>query len=359
MNRIAMQRRVRLVLFAGVVAVCGNATVTAQSSTLVFHTSAGFDLVSSEATGADGFPYAGLGASGNLRYLLPGDGLLSTSLLADLRYYGGELGDFQDRYTGAVDLRYPIGPVRIKTTGEVDASVRNLGDGALVIPAWSIDLFYGSSDFTPFTGYYGDYRWSETDAAHRALNGARLGMIHDYSLDFGWGAEVRGEISQFPQEFVLDESGETSSAERRDRRLDARFTADGLIGYFHSWSVDTGGGIVVSNANRLVSENDVTTVEARSEDRWISYAEGSLQLSPSRNIGIEVGIDLHHDIYTHRQYAGSPVRRTGVSGTLRADYTPNGEVFFVADTGGGWNTSADPYLEGGYLTASFRIEYSF
>lgn len=346
-------------MVVSLVAFCGNAMVPAQSSVLLINTTTGFDMVSSGADVPDGFPYVGLGASGNLRYPLPAGGLLSSSLLADLRYYGGELRDLQDRYTGAVDLRYPVGPLRIETKGELDASIRNLGEGSLIIPAWSIDLFYDMSDFVPYTGYYGSYRWTETDEAIRAVHGARLGITHDSSLDFGWGTEVHGELSLFSRQFVLDESGKNSSTERRDRRLDVQLSTDGLIGYFHSWSVNAGGGIVVSNANRIVSENDVDTVEAHSEDRWTSYAEGSLQLSPSRSIGFETGIDVHHDRYTHRQYGDSSVRQWGASAFMRADYSPNGALFFVADAGGGWDVATDPNLEGGYVTASFRVEYSF
>lgn len=359
MNRFTCIHQIRMYFVLGLFAVGGTLIVPAQSSVLLFSTSIGVDLVSSGAEVSEGIPYAGLGASGNLRHLLPGDGLLSTSLLADLRYYGGTIGDLQDRYTGALDIRYPVGPVRIETKGEIDASARNLGEGALIIPAWSVDVSYGTSDFTPYTGYYGSYRWSETDTALQAVHGARVGITHDYSLDFGWGTELRGEVSHYPRQFVLDESGESSATERRDRRLDVQLSADGLIGFFHSWDAGAGGGILVSNANRIVSETDGNAVEADSEDRWISYVEGSLQFSPSRSVGFETGVDLHHDGYLHRRHEGSPVRQWGGSGFLRADYTPNGALFFVTDVGGGWDASADPDLVGGYATASFRVEYSF
>ncbi len=313
----------------------------------------------------DYVPFYSASFTGGYRTALDGGGFISGSFVSDLRYYRGSVDDLDDRYLLVLDAGAPLGPNRLKVNAQLDSSIHNFGAGWLIAPTWSADLYFGDgkraepAPLVPVAGYFGSYRRQDGARDTRLVQGIRFGVEQDRSLAFGWGLETLGSWEYYPDWDTLEVTGETADETRRDLRVEAAATMEGLIGFFHTWDVRLSAGRLFSNANRWIEDGDLSELEKNSEDRVYAGINGALELSPHRNIGIELGLGLDHDWYTDREYDGDRVDRLGMRGSLRLDYTPNGALFFVLDAQSRWNHSVDPAMDGQYATVTGSIEYSF
>jgi hypothetical protein len=299
------------------------------------------------------------------RRALVGGGYLSGSALAELVYYRGGIDDVADRQSVTLEVGHPLGDHRAIWGFQLGSSFHNLDQGIYLEPSWSGDLLFATTTTTttrstvPKAGYFGSYRYDEGSGGDRLVQGVRIGFEQDASVYFGWGMEASGAWEHYPEQDVLDSTGEPSGERRHDGRIGLTGTAEGLIGFFHSWEVEARTGMRFSSANRLVVVEETVQLEEGSENRVTGGVAGRLLLSPRRDLGVESSLSADNQYYLSREYKNEAVNLLSINGAIRLDYTPDGALYFVLDLGAGRNFSNDPWFDDWYGTVTGSVEYSF
>lgn len=297
------------------------------------------------------YPYGELSGTLGYRGLLGEQGYYAGSLYGGLRYYGEELNDLADEQLLSLEIGTSLGGVDLQAEAALSSSFYNLNNGVDLFPDWQL-LFRPDPwepELTPRFTYFGSYRYEEEGISDRMVQGAGLGVEGDPSIRFGWFADLLGAYERFPdQEATLD------GGTRQDGRFSLVLGADGLIGFFTGWEIESESGIRLSNA------------ESPSEDRLFSELLGTVQFSPVQELGVELGLTAEEAYYLDREVreesgalTDDPLRQFALSGLLRLDYTPNGALFFVLEGEAGRSFSQDPRFEGWSSRLSFQVEYSF
>jgi len=246
------------------------------------------------------------------------------------------------------------------------AASSDLGDDTTTIaPDWSAGWDHELSDTwrTQFT-YSGLARieelsdGEETDT-DRVSHGVDLDLAWDPSLLIGYRTGPSAAITLYPDWNVLDDDGTESDEGRRDISAEYRLAAEGLIGFFTLWSVETAAGIVDSTANRRI-DGDLE----ESEDRTTARTNLTVTTRPSRTISLAAALTLDAGWYTDR----TPLDTDGVprnDGTtheiwtalsLDTDWRLTDRWSLSVGADGGRVFSNDELLAGWTISATLGLE---
>lgn len=327
------------------------ATITALEPVIVLGGGGGATWFDEPGSSAAFAPYTELSGTIGNRGLLGGDGYYAASLFGGLRYYGGDIEEFEDEQLLSLELGTPFGGLELEAEAALSSSFYNLARGVFLVPEWRLELTPDAWDrsLTPRGIYFGSYRFEEEAITDRLVQGARLGVEAEPSIRFAWYADLLAAYERFPDQ-EIGPGGDV----RQDGRFSIVLGADGLIGFFTGWELENESGLRLSNAQ----QPDL--------DRLFSELDGTLRFSPLQEVGLEIGASIREEYYLNRDAladdgssTGDPLRETSFSALISADYTPNGALYFVLEGGAGRSFSRDPAFEGWSSTLSLQLEYSF
>lgn len=264
----------------------------------------------------------------------------------------------------AVRLLVPAGSDELLFGAGVESSF--VGEGtarARVVPDWSADYRFITDDGWVAVRSSGLYRYS-ADGDDLLSQRIGIGFVGMESIRFSLSTDVWGGYEIRPDSPLVNASGATIDETRRDvtARLDGR--AEGLWGYFTTWSLSGALAGRFSNATNYLAS--VAEFESDSESRLTTALSGSLETSPVRQLGLSASASARN-----AWYLGRPARNESdaavvpnldvlaVDLALQADYNPVPDLYFVGSVAAGSSFSADPDFRGWQVTGSVGVEYSF
>lgn len=233
----------------------------------------------------------------------------------------------------------------------------------LATPDWSVDYRFGNDAGWLALQSDGSYRFNEGDSDDHLTQRVGLGYSRSTTIRFALEANALGGYEVWPEYDVVDESGAATGGTRRDLTVQLDATADGLMGYFTTWSVSGVSLARFSNATRYL---DTGIFEPDPESRLIGRLAGSLRTSPNRRMGLGGRVTVEQDVYLSRPARdengaslGRTLSVTDLSARIDADFNPVSAVYLVGSVGGGATLSPDPAYDRWYVQAMLGIEYSF
>ena len=296
-------------------------------------------------------PYGEVSGTLGYRGFLGEAGYFGVTGYAGLLYYRGDLNEFGDEQFFSLEFGLPLGDVTLRGESSLDSSLTGSGAERYALPEWefTISPTVEAAEISPRATYFGSYYNEARVASDRVVHGVRVGVEGEPEVTLGWYGDLLGAWERFPEQRVASDGGV-----RDDGRFGAALGADGLLGYFNSWEAKGQIGLRLSNA------------EAGREDRLYSQVGGSLHLSPTQAVALQLDVGIDHDYYLEQnvvtaggEVTDSTLQQLSLSGGLRLDYTPNGAIFFVLQGGGSRSYSEDPAYSGWSSYLSGKIEYSF
>ena len=312
-------------------------------------------------------PTAGSHGSFSYRTTLPTGGYAAFGFDGSLRYYFGEVDDFQDQEVLSAEIKTPLGPGSLLAGAGATTSLQNLGvSGRYIQPDWSAGYEFPQweNGLPPEIRYSGLYRYEADGVQDKLRNAVAAGIVADPSIRFGYSVHAEGAWELFSEQKILDEDGTEGGAQRSDiiASLDAR--AEGLMGFFTSWNVDTDVGYRASTANRYIAATG--EVEENSQSRLFARLEPSVEFSPVQQLGIGTSLTFGDSYYVDRAALGDDGRPSeanlnlfDIGGSVYLDWTPNNALFFLLEASVSRQFSSQPGLEGWSSTIQGGIEYSF
>jgi hypothetical protein len=310
-------------------------------------------------------------ASFSYRSPIPSGGYAAVGLDGSLRYYFGEVDDYQDQEVLSFELARPLRRGRLMLSAGTTSSLQPLSaSGSFVQPDWSLGYRFPEigAGIQPEATYTGLYRYEDDGVEDVTRHELSLGFVAEPSVRIGYSAHLNGAWELYPEQAILNADGSESGALRNDVTASITGGAEGLIGFFTSWEMDAELGFRGSNANRYLSGSGSaeSELEANSESRLFGRVNGSLELSPVQQLGIGSSLTVGDTYYLDRAALrddGTPrsknLNRFDIGGSLYADWTPNNAVYFLIEASVSRQISTQPSLDGWSAEVTGGVEYSF
>jgi hypothetical protein len=241
---------------------------------------------------------------------------------------------YYDFHSVSFDLLLGRGATRFFLDGGVNGSVLGTleGQAPYLRPDWTVAYEHDGDRLlrASYSGYYLYFPDTEEDTLSQQLT---LGLAWDKSIQIRYGLDLHA-------------GWESWTGTNRDDLLGSlEASADGLIGYFHDWSLNARAGLRLS--------------EDAAESNLFLGVQGDWAWSPHRQISLETGIFLLEEIYY--QAGGSPgIPKTLSAGAeMRCDWTPNDRLFLVAELAASRRFATDAVDEWGNVLSRVGLEFNF
>jgi len=261
-----------------------------------------------------------------------------------------------------------IGAQLGETTAELSSRVSfstPLGDGmTFAAPEWKllarVPIGFTELGITLAGLYYFENESPLTELSH----GAEIALVMDGSLDLGLTAGLSSYLSLFPHQFVLDDGGLATAERRTDTDARIGLEAEGLLGFFSSWSASVAGGFIESNANRYLPALDI--VETDSEDRFFAAGSASIDSSVIRSMALSGLLTIRFSHYPSRRSLDQNGNEVAPdTAALRfepgagMDWNLFGPVYLQINASGVYGVSRDQSMSGWSAGGSVGIHYRF
>jgi hypothetical protein len=233
----------------------------------------------------------------------------------------------------------------------------------LVIPEWSADYRFGNDAGWIAVQSDGSYRFNDATTDDRFVQRAGVGYSRSTTIRLALETNALAGYELWPEYEMVDDTGSPRGETRHDLTAQLDATADGLVGYFTTWTVSGATLARFSNATRLL---DTGAFEADPESRVTGRLSGSVRTSPTRQLGLGGRLTVEHDAYLSRPARdasgaslGTKLGVTSLDARVELDYAPVSHVYLVGAVGAGGTRSADPSYDRWYVQGRLGIEYSF
>lgn len=250
------------------------------------------------------------------------------------------------------------------SVGAESAFVANGVAARTIIPRWSADYRRLSSRGHLALLTRGRYRVSLDGRSDVLMQRIGIGFQRAESISLSIDAAVAGGVEVWPEYVLVDQSGAATGQSRRDATVDLDLTAEGLWGYFTSWSIGGLAELRISNATGF--RTDSATFLPNPESLVSGNLFASIRTSPVRQVSITGSVTVDETWYTNRvsrDLAGAELgaNLSIFTATAQAgvDYNPVGNLFLVASLEGSAQFSTEPWREGWYTQVQLGAEYSF
>ncbi|MFW6139367.1 MAG: hypothetical protein ACOC7U_09365 [Spirochaetota bacterium] len=300
---------------------------------------------------------------------LTAGGYLAVSSSVSLSNYFLGVQQIDDQESLSVEAGLPAGNNTIILGAGFDSSLWGTGIYSEYFrPQWKTKYIIqrGRRKLEPYLAYKGRIFMQPQDIEDVFYQGAQLGFEYRPSVRHGYGLSLEGGWESWYDYPIYEETGDVADQKRNDYLFKLEGTADGLLGYFVDWKLQTALKLRLSNANRYIETETPAVLESNTETSIEGTADFSLALSPTRKHNIQLTPYLSCKYYLERDALAEDGTRTGqnlkiatTGAEVRFDYTTNDEWYLVGKLSGAYRHSNEIFEKGWNISASGGLEYSF